>query len=428
MNWRKALWLLPPLMLGVAALVVAPRLQQAPHRIEPVERAVPVRTLVIEPMTVRPSAVGFGAVKPVRTWEAVAEVPGQVVWVADALKNGHTVSAGDALLRIDDSPYRLAIAQIDAQVAVSETQERATRASLSIAERDHALLRDDLKRKRDLAARGTTTQTAVEAAERQLIGAEIQLQNLRNTLALNLVEREGLSVQRAIATLDLDRTEVVAPFDARITEVRISEAQYANRGQLLFSADGLDAVEVEARFPIGMLRPLMSAVSPGALPDPARALRQLEARVTLRTATHAVDWPARIDRSSGSVDPQTQTIGVVAVVDDAAAAARPTERPSLFRNTFVEVELVAPALEGKIVIPVSVVCSGQVMVVDADERLAFRDVELAFSSGSYAVVSKGLESGDRVVVSDLQSSMQGMLLAPRDDPQIRAQLLEAAGA
>lgn len=415
MNWKKALWLLPPLVLGVAALVVAPRLQQAPHRIEPVERAVPVRTLVIEPMTVRPSAVGFGAVKPVRTWEAVAEVPGQVVWVADALKNGHTVPAGDALLRIDDSQYRLAIAQIEAQVVASETQERATRASLSIAERD-------------LAARGTTTQTAVEAAERQLIGAEIQLQNLRNTLALNLVEREGLSVQRAIATLDLDRTEVVAPFDARITEVRIGEAQYANRGQLLFSADGLDAVEVEARFPIGMLRPLMSAVSPGAVPDPARALRELEARVTLRTATHAVDWPARIDRSSGSVDPQTQTIGVVAVVDDAAAAARPAERPSLFRNTFVEVELVAPALEDQIVIPVSILRSGQVMVVDADERLAFRDVSLAFSSGSYAVVSKGLEPGDRVVVSDLPAPIQGMLLAPRDDERIRTQLREAAGA
>ena len=96
MNWKKALWLLPPLVLGVAVLVVAPRLQQPPERIEPVERAVPVRTLVIEPMTVRPSAVGFGAVKPVRTWEAVAEVPGQVVWVADALTKSHTVSAGEA--------------------------------------------------------------------------------------------------------------------------------------------------------------------------------------------------------------------------------------------------------------------------------------------------------------------------------------------
>jgi len=402
MNWKKAIWLLPPLVLGVAALVVAPRLQQAPDRVEPVERAVPVRTMVVEPMTVRPSAIGFGAAKPVRTWEAVAEVPGQVVWVAEALKN--------------------------AQVAVSEAQERASRTSLAIAERDHVLLRDDLKRKRDLAARGTTTQTAVEAAERQLIGAEIQLQNLRNTLALNLVEREGLSVQRAIAALDLARTRVLAPFDARITEVRIGEAQYANRGQLLFSADGLDAVEVEARFPIGMLRPLMSAVSPGALPDPARALRELDARVTLRTATHAVDWLARIDRSSGSVDPQTQTIGVVVVIDDAAAVARPGERPSLFRNTFVEVALVAPALEGQIVIPVSVVRNGRVMIVDADDRLAFREVELAFSSGGFAVVTNGLSPGDRVVVSDLQAPIQGMLLAPRNDERIRSQLLAATGA
>jgi len=428
MNWKKAIWLLPPLVLGVAALVLAPRLQQAPDRVEPVERAVPVRNMVVEPMTVRPSAIGFGAAKPVRTWEAVAEVPGQVVWVADTLKNGHTVSDGDALLRIDDSQYRLAIAQIDAQVAVSEAQERASRTSLSIAERDHVLLRDDLKRKRDLAARGTTTQTAVEAAERQLIGAEIQLQNLRNTLALNLVEREGLSVQRAIAALDLDRTQVLAPFAARITEVRIGEAQYANRGQLLFSADGLDAVEIEARFPIGMLRPLMSAVSPGALPDPARALRELDARVTLRTATHTVDWLARIDRSSGSVDPQTQTIGVVVVIDDAAAVARPGERPSLFRNTFVEVALVAPALEGQIVIPVSVVRNGRVMIIDADDRLAFREVELAFSSGSYAVVANGLSPGDRVVVSDLQAPIQGMLLAPRNDERIRSQLLAATGA
>lgn len=50
-----------------------------------------------------------------------------------------------------------------------------------------------------------------------------------------------------------------APFDIRITEVKANLAQYANKGQQLFSADGIASAEVEAQFAIGNLRPLIAA-------------------------------------------------------------------------------------------------------------------------------------------------------------------------
>lgn len=428
MRWKKVLLIMPPVLIGVAVFVLAPRMQVAPRQIEVVERPVSVRTLQIRPLAVQPRATGYGVTGPARSWEAVAEVAGHVVWVSDELKKGRIVRAGDALLRIDDSHYRLAVAQINAQLDASEARDRATRASLAIAGRDFKLLRDDLQRKRDLAARGSVTQTTVEAAERQLIASESQLQGLQNTLDLNAAERQMLVVQRAVADLDLARTQVSAPFEVRLTEVRIGEAQYANKGQLLFSADGLDAVEIEARFPVGVLRPLMTAVVRGADESAEAALLELSAKVRLSTATHVVAWPARIDRTGGVVDPQTQSMGVVVVIDQPMDSARPGLRPPLFRNTFVEVELIAPAMQGQIVIPVAALRGDQVLIVDENRRVARREVGLAFASGGYAVIRSGLSAGEYIVISDLPSVMEGMLLDPHEDGRAAMRLAaEAAG-
>ena len=58
-----------------------------------------------------------------------------------------------------------------------------------------------------------------------------------------------------------------APFDIRITEVKANLAQYANKGQQLFSADGIASAEVEAQFAIGNLMKAIPRRS-GRLPGP----------------------------------------------------------------------------------------------------------------------------------------------------------------
>ncbi len=211
----------------------------------------------------------------------------------------------------------------------------------------------------------------------------------------------------------------------RITDVKIGEAQYANKGQLLFTADGLDVAEVEAQFPIGILRPLIAATT-GAGDTPAVAVTGLQAKVRLRTATHMAEWSARIDRAAGAIDPETQSLGVVVAIDDPAGQAMPGKRPPLLRNTFVEVELVAPEMEGQLAVPLSAIHAGKVHVVGAENRLDIRDAEIAFSQRGFAVLKGGVQAGEMIVTSDLASAVPGMLLDPQEDRKSKRRMVEAA--
>jgi multidrug efflux pump subunit AcrA (membrane-fusion protein) len=208
--------------------------------------------------------------------------------------------------------------------------------------------------------------------------------------------------------------------------VNIGVAQYANKGQLLFSADGLDVAEIAAQFPVGILRPLINASEGSGGDAMRRGALGLQAVVRLRTATHMVEWPARISHVGATIDPQTQSLGVVVAVDRPYAIAEPGERPPLLRNTFVEVELASPPLADQLVVPIDAVHDGFVYVVDGDSRLAKRQVKVRFAQNGYAVLDAGVAAGDRVVTSDLVSAVEGMLLAPQEDRKTKRQMILAA--
>ncbi len=426
--WTRQMWILPPLVMGVAAILLAPQLKRGPQ-MEPVaEKAVKVRAMKVPKLAVVPRAVGYGTVVPARSWEAVAEVAGQVVWISDDLKSGRTVPEGTELLRIEEADYGLALAQVEAQLKASDVKSRTTRASLAIAEQEQQLLRGDHKRTVNLANEDLVSQAAVDAAERQMLVGEAQLQNLKNALDLNEAERQVLIATRNVAELDLERTRVVAPFEVRIIDVNIGATQYVSAGQSLFLADGLEVAEVEAPFAIGRLRPLIRSVQRGDTAAAGNDVTGLDALVRLRTATHTVEWPARVARVAGAVDPQTQSLHVVVAVDQPAALAEPGQRPPLFRNTFVEVELVSRPGGEEVVVPVSSLHQGRIYLVDDDSRLEVRQVRVKFSQGSFAVLEKGIKPGERIVTSDLSSAVPGMLLDPQEDKKSKQRLVaEATG-
>jgi RND family efflux transporter MFP subunit len=425
-RWKRLVWLVLPVLVGIAAIFAAPLIKKPPQKIEAEERPVAVRAIEVAKIDVVPRVVGYGKVEPGRTWEAVAEVAGQVEWISDALKDGQVVTAGSELLRIEDSNYRLALAQAEAALQVSEVKNKTASDALAIARKDLDLLRAEYDRKKALSQKGTVSRATVEAAERQVLGGQTKVQDQENTLALNQAEHKALLAQRDAAKLDLDRTRKIAPFDVRISTVNIGVAQYANKGQLLFSADGLDEAEIAAQFPVGILRPLIGALETSGRDDLRQGALGLQAVVRLRTATHMVEWPARISHVGATIDPQTQSLGVVVAVDRPYAKAQPGERPPLLRNTFVEVELASPPLEDQVVVPLNALHDDFIYVVDNDSRLAKRKVTVRFAQNGYALLDAGVEAGDRIVTSDLVSAVEGMLLAPQEDKKTRRVLILAA--
>jgi RND family efflux transporter MFP subunit len=408
-----------PVAAGIFSIIFSGSLAQAPLNKERNRPTVPVRILTLAPTMVVPRVSGYGTVAPAREWDAVARVEGEVIETSPLLANGHLAPAGTMLLRIDDTDLKLALAQADAQESALDVKDQTLKASLEISRADLALNETELDRQRELEAKGVATQAAVDQAERTALAARARVTEIENQLALNAAERKVLAAQRAIAERNLEFTTITAPYDMRIGTVSAELGQVVTRGATLVTGEGIEAAEVTAQYPIGLMGPVVRALGPD------KTVLDLKAVVRLAAPDHTVEWPAIVERVAETIDARTQSAQIVVRVDAPLDHAQPGVRPPLRRNMFVEVELSAPPREA-LVVPTSALQSGKALVVAEGDKLAERDVATAYVIGDIAVVKQGLKPSDRLVVTDLSIAVPGMTVKPVEDEPLQGALARAA--
>ncbi|MCA9689312.1 MAG: biotin/lipoyl-binding protein [Myxococcales bacterium] len=434
----------PVLALGVVALLVLKATRAEPERVELSETGKRVRALTVAPLTVIPRAVGYGVVEAREEWQMVAEVSGRVVEMHEQLKEGEFVTAGTTLIKIDPGDYEIAEAKVTAnlegvkaQIKELQVKEESARANLKIEQRSLDLAKKELARVEKLTSSGVTTQADVDREERNVLAQEKVVQSLKNTLQELPANRRVLEAQikqqkagLATASRDIARTELVAPYDVRIREVRTSLQEVVGGGQVLAVADSLDRAEIPAQFSIGVLRPLLP-FRPGTTPLSTEALSRLpeliglKAIVRLEATDLRAEWEAAFDRFT-SVDPQTRTIGVVVAIDKPYQSGRPGERPPVATGMYMEVELRGAAREGCLAVPRGALHGDVLHVVDKDRRLARREVQIAYRQAEFACLAGGIEPGEQVVLTDVVPAIEGMLLDPVEDEEAAAELRATA--
>jgi RND family efflux transporter MFP subunit len=428
-RWR-ALWVLPPILLGIVVLLWLASGKQPPAKAERGEPTRTVRVIEVPQLDLVPTAEGYGPVEPARVWAAVSQVTGLVVEIHSRLRDGEILSEGTELVRIDPVDYELALVQARAELAELDVQERNARASLKIEERNLLLAQQDLERKRKLVKQGTTSDSTVDEAERVMLGTSTVVQELANTLALIPAQRQLLNAKAARAERDLERTVIRAPFNMRVANLVVAADQFVSVGQTLFEGDAVDRVEIEAQMAMSSLRRLFIG-RPDIKVDMARFAERLpdmlgfSPLVRLDLGNHVAEWEAELVRFSDEVDAKTRTMGVVVAVDRPFEKIIPGYRPPLSKGMFVQVVLRGKSQGARLAVPRSAVRGGSVYVADRENRLQRRAVEVLFDQGRLSVIADGLEPKERVVVSDLVPAVEGMLLQPQVDDDFAASLQTA---
>ena len=416
---------------------------QSPERVVRHESVQAARVVKVPAVDVRPVAKGYGVAKPGVTWQAVNRVAGTVVYRAADLTDASIVAAGTRLVSIDPTDYELAIAESEAQIAALEAErdqieaDRTNLENLLGIERDRlALAERDLKRIRTLQEQGTASAARLDEQESQTLNARKAVQELDNQLAVLPSRRNRLDaeVRQAESRLerarrDLTHTTITAPIDMRVSEVDVDLEEYIPVGHKLLSGDGIAVAEVPAQIRIEAFRRLV-----GSLPISGDAdllseridLASIDARVRL-LASGGGEWPGRIARIESGLDPQIRTVQVVVAVDEPYRNAAPPERPPLVRNMHVEVVLTGRPLPGMAVVPAAAIHEGNVYVLDGENRLNLRAVEIAFRQNGLAIVRDGLAGGELVVIDDLVPAIAGMAIDPTPAPDVEEWMAGAAG-
>ncbi len=433
--------------IGVLIVVIAVKTRKGPKRLDLGEAAAVVRVVKIERLSLAPRANGYGVAQPRSIWKAVAEVDGRIEWMAQGLEDGEFVSEGDELLRIDRRSLEFTRTQTDAnrerlQASLAELQMQDVndQASLVIEKRSLTLLEKELKRQKNLYAQKTVSQKDVDDAERNLLTQRSKVQSLENTLRLspsNQVEIE-MQVRTEEAKLDdidldLSHTSIRAPFAGRISGLTVEPSQYARVGEVLFSLDEIAVSEITTQISVDKMLPFLKA-SDNATTRPLSMQERLESRAEAIHATVFVRtqegetyrWPGRFVRVRETLDPKSRTVGVVIAVDDPYKALIDGTRPPLAKGMFVEVALRGMEMKDKIVVPRLALHDGMVYLVNSENRLERRSVQIDFHQGEYAVIRSGLQGGERLVVTDLSPAVSGMLLKASIDESQQQKMREKA--
>ena len=445
----RKLLILPPIVVGAALLAYFVSQREPPATKPPSERARHVRVIEAVEAAVVPRVLGFGTVQPEKVWNAVAQVAGEVIYVHPNFKKGAILPAGTEILRISPADYELEIAQAEANIRSSdaklrelEVSEENTKLTLDIEQRALELRETELDRQQKLLASGTASRSTVDQAMRDTLAQRQKVRDLTNALRLIPTQRSVETEQKAVfksqldlARLKLARTRIKLPFRARLSEVNVEITQFAQVGQTLAIADSMEIAEVEAQVPISRFRMLAAglpdnAIGEGVTPETFALVADklgFTALVRLRIGDHAVEWRGRFARMSDTINPNTRTVGVIAAVDGPYDKAIPGKRPPLAKGMFVEVELRARTVEGRIVVPRSALHDGSLYLADKDGRLEIRPVETGLTQGGFATITSGLKPGERIVVSDLNPAIPGMLLKTATDKALSDRLLADAG-
>jgi multidrug efflux system membrane fusion protein len=299
---------------------------------------------------------GFGTVQAYNTVAVKSRVGGHIVSVD--FKEGQEVNEGAVLLQIDPRPYQAALDQ-----------------ALANTEKDQATLANaQLNFSRD-----------AKLIESHLAISQQQYDTDKATVAADQAALDSDRAQAEAARLNLSYCTITSPIEGRLG------ARLVDKGNLVQSNGNTTLVNITQIKPI-----FVSFTLPQNTLDEIR--RQQDIRPL---AVDAVAGDNKTTLAEGKltlidnmVDPSTGTIRLKAQFENR------DER--LWPGAFVNVRVVLSVRQQVPTVPEQTVLEGAnghfVYVIKPDNTVERRAVELAAVQDGKAVITKGLEPGERVVI------------------------------
>jgi RND family efflux transporter MFP subunit len=320
-----------------------------------------------------------GTVEPQKESQLIPEVSGRVVWMSPALVTGGAFDKDDPLLRIDNADYAS---------AVEKSKAAQTRSSI---EREHA--GDELARLQKLIGQNLASQSQVDEAERRYRVADANL----NEAKINLEQAER----------DLSRTEIHAPYQGLVRAEQVDLGQFISRGSIIATIYATDYLEVRLPVAAKQLSYLEVSTDRGLSIDPPAAVS-----ISGQLGNTRFIWNGELVRGEQEIDARSRMLYAVARFRNEPNA----DVAPLLVGLFVQAEIQGRLVEDLVRLPRSAIRDqDQVLVVDADNRLRFRQVTVLRQEDDEVLISKGLEDGELICVSPLQTVVDGMRVLAVED-------------
>lgn len=332
-------------------------------------RVVPVQVATAERKDLPIWLEGLGTVAAVQQVTVRPQVDGRIEKVL--FVEGQPVKKGDVLMQIDPRPFLVALHQAQGALARDKAQLETNQANL--------------KRYEGLKAQNLVAGQQVE----EIAG---QVGQFEGSVKIDQAQIES-------AQLQLDYAQVKAPLDG-ITGVRQVDA-----GNIIHQTDPNGIVVITAIDPAAVFFTLPQ--------DQLGSVAQALARGDVAVEAYSRDGATKLASGKlavldNQVNQATATLRLKALM--------PNSDRLLWPNAFVKARMLIDTRKDAIVIPNVAIQRGPqgtfVYIVGQDKVAQMRPVTTSLTTGDVAVISKGLEGGERVIIEGQNQVRPGGRVEP----------------
>jgi multidrug efflux system membrane fusion protein len=348
--------LLAAVILALPVLWLA-RQYSALHAQAPaISPAIPVTTAPAKVQDVAVYLRGLGTVQAFNTVEIKAQVNGTLI--AIPVQEGQEVHQGDIVAEIDPRPYRATLDQVTAQRAEDAAQLQSAQL--------------DLERYQHLAKSQFAPVQQVDDQQATV-----------NKLVAS-VQADTAAIETA--QISLDYCTIRTPINGRVS------FHQTDIGNLIQTASQTGIVSITQDKPISVVFTLAESQLP--------RIQQAMANGTLPVTVYASDDKTRLSAGqlltpNNAIDASTGTIQLKATF--------PNDDDALWPGEFVNARLLVDTLHQAVTIPVAAIQHGPnglfIYTVKPDNTVQERAIDVTYQDDEVAVIAKGVNSGENVVLS-----------------------------
>lgn len=283
-------------------------------------------------------------------------------------KAGEDVKKDQLLFKIDDSQYNAILEQ---KTAGLEKDQASLNLAISNVNRYKPLVKDGLAPREKL--------DELEATQKQLQA---------------VVNASKASIKQA--TLDVEYTQIKATIDGKVGQNLLDVGNLVNASSTILTKI-VDSKKLYANF-----NPSTNEVS---LINKYKSQENPTVKIKLEN-NDSIELKGNIDFIDNSTNQTTGTVLMRAIIDN--------KDNIIFPGSFVEIKLFITDNIPLLAVQPNILGQNQlgsfVYVVNAENKIQSKQVEIQYSNKDLAIIKSGLEEGDRVVVSDITKLRNNLLV------------------
>jgi RND family efflux transporter MFP subunit len=349
-----------------------------------------------------------GTTAPHKVVEIRARVQGFVAGIE--YEPGSVVEEGAVLFRIAPAEFESAVRSAEAEVRSAQADEAAAVTAITSAKAAHALADTAVKKlERAYESRAVSEILVLEVqAKREVAQAEIEHAYARKDVANAHV---GVAEARLVLSrLDLSYTTVKAPMRGRVAMWNVEVGALVGAGEPTLLTTMINDEKVFCYFDVAERWML----------EVRQAIRERQGETTtfsdlaidLALATEeGYTHHGHGDYIEPTVDPDTGTLRLRAIFDNQDRA--------IPAGAFARIRFAIADRPGALLVLERAVGTDQVgdfvLVVNADDVVERRGIELGARHGDLVVALDGIGEDDRIIVSGLQRARPGAKVRPETD-------------